>query len=68
MFLWIGDHLILLALFVVGCIALVCWTGMRLLRRRRLCMSRGESYLPLVHGEMEDGPDSVEMDIRRKEG
>ena len=68
MFLWIGDHLILLALFVVGCIALVCWTGMRLLRRQRRYVLRGESYLPLVHGEMGDEPDGVEMDTRRKEG
>ena len=68
MFLWIGDHLILLALFVVGCIALVCWTGMRLLRRQRRYVSRGESYLPLVHGEMHDEPNGVEMDTRRKEG
>lgn len=68
MFLWIGDHLILLGLFVCACFALVCWAGMRLMRRPRRGVSRGESYLPLVQGEVEEDADSIEMDARRKAG
>lgn len=68
MFLWIGDHLILLGLFVAGCVALFCWAGMRLLRRPRRSISHGESYLPLVQSEVEEEVESVEMVARRKAG
>lgn len=68
MFLWTGDHLILLGLFVVGSIALVCRAILRLLRRARKPKSREESYLPLVQSEVEDEFESVEMAARRKAG
>jgi hypothetical protein len=68
MFLWIGDHLILLVVFVAGSVALVCWAGTRLLRRPRWNLSHGESYLPLVQSEVEEEVESVEMVARRKAG
>lgn len=38
------------------------------MRRPRRGVSRGESYLPLVQGEVEEDADSIEMDARRKAG
>ena len=35
MFLWVGDHLILLALVIVGGPALLCWACLRLGAKRR---------------------------------
>ena len=60
MFLWIGDHLILLGLNACGILGLTCWAVMQFLRRSRRPRSIAESYLPLG----QDDETGVELDER----
>ena len=68
MFLWIGDHLILLGVVVGGIVALVCWSAVRILKRRRRKMSHSESYLPVVQDEEDADLQSMELIARSKAG
>jgi inositol phosphorylceramide mannosyltransferase catalytic subunit len=53
LFLWIGDHLVLLALCVCGLIGLVWWAGMRCLRGRSVRRHIKGCVLP-VDGQKKD--------------